>query len=160
MCTNPPASPFLYSRRTFVATVGTMLSLSTLTHLERALADSAPPLSMLQSARQKLDEVDALISSARWNAVRTVLAREPVSRTKEACNTLIGESDSSMRGAIVGLREDALSDIRLLDTAVYSNVFVGEDRQILGTKVDYDVPRIYLKELKDALDELIGIASS
>ena len=159
MQTDPSASPaVLYTRRAFVSSLGTLFALSAATHLERVLADESS-ITTLRSARSELDRVDALIDSARWDAVRTVLAKEPVNRTKQACNELLTRSDSSMKGAIVGLREDALSGIRLLDTAVYSNVFVGEDRQILGTKVDYDVPRVYLKELKAALDELIEVAS-
>lgn len=79
---------------------------------------------------------------------------------REACNALLDVKGEELRGPVVGLREDLVSAIRLLDTSVYSNVFVGEDREILGTKVDFDVPRIYLADVKEALDALIEIASA
>lgn len=117
-------------------------------------------LQSLQQIRTRVDDIDTLITTAKWDSVRTVLATRPVVGAKDACNQLLQGSSQDLTGPIVGLREDLVSAIRLLDTSVYSNVFVGEDRQILGTKVDYDVPRIYLADVKEALDSLIDIASS
>lgn len=114
----------------------------------------------LQSIRARVDDIDPLIAAAKWDSVRTVLASRPVVGVKDVCNQLLNASSQDAGGAIVGLREDLQSAIRLLDTSVYANVFIGEDRQILGTKVDYDVPKIYLGDVKDALDSLIDIASS
>lgn len=149
------SQPELYTRRAVLAFSGALFGLSVGAHVERAMAS---PLSTLQSARDKLNEVDGLITAAKWDSVRTLLAKDPVNRTKEACNNLVASASNEARGAIVGLREDLMSGIQLLDTSVYSNVFVGEDREILGTKVDYDVPRLYLTDVKEALDGLIEIA--
>lgn len=117
-------------------------------------------LKSLQQIRTRVDDIDSLITGAKWDSVRTVLATRPVVAVKDACNQLLEASSEDLTGPIVGLREDLVSAVRLLDTSVYANVFIGEDRQILGTKVDYDVPRIYLADLKEALDSLIDIASS
>lgn len=114
----------------------------------------------LQSIRARVDDIDPLIAAAKWDSVRTVLASRPVVGVKDVCNQLRDASSQDARGAIIGLREDLQSAIRLLDTSVYANVFIGEDREILGTKVDYDVPKVYLGDVKDALDSLIDIASS
>lgn len=153
--------PYLSTRRTFVSSLGALLAFSASAKLERVLAaDGAAALASLQQMRARVDDIDGLISSARWDAVRTVLATRPVVGAKDACNGLLAGAPQDLAGAIVGLREDLLSAIRLLDTSVYANVFVGEDRQILGTKVDFDVPRTYLGDVKETLDALIEIARS
>lgn len=152
----PPAS-HLQTRRAFISTLGAFLGLSFSAHLERALA---APLQTLRQIRATVDDIDPLIAAAKWDSVRTLLAREPVVGAREACNALLDVKGEELRGPVVGLREDLVSAIRLLDTSVYSNVFVGEDREILGTKVDFDVPRIYLADVKEALDALIEIASA
>lgn len=161
--THPPTatlSTTSYSRRAFSGTLGSLIALSALSQIS-VLAQAEPtvsPLQKLQEARARLDAVDGLINDAKWDSIRTLLSRDPVSSTRQACNDLLVGASLDLRGAVVGLREDAISAIRLLDTSVYANVFVGEDRQILGTKVDYEVPRTYLADLKDALDALIDIA--
>lgn len=40
------------------------------------------------------------------------------------------------------MRQDVLDHVQYLDTFSYNNVFIGEDRQILGTRIDYDTPRM------------------
>lgn len=65
-----------------------------------------------------------------------------------------------MRAAVAGTSEDLQTALKLLDGAVYGNVFIGEDRQILGTKIDYDTPRIYLADAKAALDTLVELGES
>lgn len=162
---SPPCKPTRYTRRVFVSLFGATFGLSAVAHAERAMAAMgdekvSTSLQSLQQIRSRVDDIDALITNAKWDSVRTVLATRPVLGAKDACNQLLGASSQDLTGAIVGLREDLVSAIRLLDTSVYSNVFVGEDRQILGTKVDYDVPRTYLADVKEALDSLIDIASS
>lgn len=112
----------------------------------------------LRAARAELDKMDALIDKARWDTVRTLLAGPVVRGGLQTARAASEAAGPDTRGAWVGLREDALSAAKLLDAAVYSNVFVGEDRRILGTKVDFDTPRSYLAELKDAFDELVGLA--
>lgn len=87
-----------------------------------------------------------------------MLAAAPVVHARAVCDELLRSVSTDVGAVVIGLREDLLSAIRLLDTSVYSNVFVGEDRQVLGTKVDFEVPRIYLGDVKMTLDELIGLA--
>lgn len=36
-------------------------------------------------------------------------------------------------------------------------MFVGEDRQILGTKIDYDTPKEELAKTKEAMDKLLQL---
>lgn len=163
---HPLHLPILVTRRTFVSACGTLFALSSAANMEKVFAatittdKSISPLQVLENARVQVNTIDDLINKARWDSIRTILSKDPVSKTKDACNILIKGSSLETRGVLVGLKEDALSSIQLLDTSVYSNVFVGEDRQILGTKVDYDVPRSYLTDLKNALDALIDMASS
>lgn len=138
--------------------LGAFLGTSFHAHVERALAAPVPSVDTLYAIRARLNDIDPLITNAKWDSVRTVLAQHPVRDAKEVCEKMLKENQEDLRGVIVGLREDMLSAIRLLDTSVYANVFVGEDREILGTKVDYDVPRVYLADLKDAVDALIQVA--
>lgn len=49
------------------------------------------------------------------------------------------DDDSAL---LLGLRQDLLDHVQYLDSFSYNNVFVGEERQILGTKIDFDTPRM------------------
>lgn len=42
----------------------------------------------------------------------------------------------------LGMRQDVLDHLQYLDSFSYNNVFVGEERQILGTKIDFETPRM------------------
>lgn len=158
---SPPST-----RRRFLIVLVTAL-LSPLSHslltpsaLLAAPIPEGDALSTLQLARAACDDIDDLITNGKWDSVRTRLARPPIAQSRDVCGALakkFAATDPDLRAAVVGLREDILSATRLLDTAVYANVFVGEDRQILGTKVDYDTPRVYLAQLKEALDALVEI---
>lgn len=167
----PLPLPILQTRRAFIRSLASFLALSLSARLERGQAKTTTttetprtatksPLQTLQQIRTRVDDIDPLITAAKWDSVRTVLAKQPVVSARDACNALLTGANDDLRGAVAGLREDLESAIRLLDTSVYSNVFVGEDREILGVRVDFDVPRIYLADLKDTLDALIEIAST
>lgn len=88
------------------------------------------------------------------------MATDPVVHAKDFVRDLAAQVDDDRRVPALGMREDLMSALKLLDGAVYSNVFIGEDREILGTKVDFNTPRIYLQDAKSVLDDLIELASS
>lgn len=77
---------------------------------------------------------------------------------KKTSAALAQELPEDLRPVAIGVGEDLLTALKLLDGAVYGNVFIGEDRQILGTRVDYDTPRVYLADAKAALDTLASLA--
>lgn len=160
MSKSSAAHPTHPTRRAFISSLGALCALSFSARLERADAVTISELhDELLRMRGAVDRINGLITGAKWDAVRTVLATAPVVRARDTCNALQGAVSGDEKPVVVALREDLLSGIRLLDTAVYANVFIGEDRQILGTKVDYDVPRLYLADVKEALDALAEIAA-
>lgn len=55
---------------------------------------------------------------------------------------LARQTDDDESALLLGLRQDVLDHVQYLDSFSYNNVFVGEERQILGTKVDFDTPRM------------------
>lgn len=55
---------------------------------------------------------------------------------------LARQSDEDDSALLLGLRQDVLDHVQYLDSFSYNNVFVGEERQILGTKIDFDTPRM------------------
>lgn len=79
---------------------------------------------------------------------------------KRYANELAKDLPQDLQAAVLGTSEELQTALKLLDGAVYGNVFIGEDRQILGTKIDYDTPRIYLADAKTALDTLIELGES
>jgi hypothetical protein len=89
-----------------------------------------------------------------------VIASEPLVYARQNVLQLVSGLDEDLRAPVLALKEDLLSGLKLLDGVVYGNVFVSPDREILGTKIDYDTPRLYLQDSKDALDSMIGIAGS
>lgn len=58
--------------------------------------------------------------------------------------------DEDESAILMGMRQDVLDHVQYLDSFSYNNVFVGEDRQILGTKKDFDTPRMGEKALQKA----------
>ncbi|KAJ1471309.1 hypothetical protein T484DRAFT_3531105 [Baffinella frigidus] len=98
-----------------------------------ALEASAEPFDDVKAARRVLDKMDAMIDAEQWDKIRTLLNNPPLAFTgpgsigaamKAAGATL----PKGMRGAAKGIGEDFLTNTRLLDTFVYSNVFVDEGR--------------------------------
>lgn len=55
---------------------------------------------------------------------------------------LARQSDEDESALLLGLRQDVLDHVQFLDSFSYNNVFVGEERQILGTKIDFATPRL------------------
>lgn len=125
-----------------------------------APAQIADALATLKAARTAIDACDPCIDAAKWDTVRTILATYPVVTTKASVKNLARVLPDDIRGAVLGMNQDLLSALKFLDTAVYSNVFVGEEREILGTKIDFDTPRAYLADAKAVLDELIDLVES
>lgn len=136
--------------------LGAFCALSAAAHMGATELDDAA--NKLRAARKQLDDADALIDTARWDSVRTLLVSPPMRDAQDAVRRGVAGALPDVRGAWVGLREDSLSAAKLLDAAVYTNVFIGEDRKVLGTPVDYDTPRIYLQQLKEAYDELVALS--
>ncbi|CAM9740519.1 unnamed protein product [Discosporangium mesarthrocarpum] len=97
---------------------------------------------LIGEARRQLDPVDDMITGCKWDAIRNVIKTAPLANLKGVILELSRQpSLEEDAGAILGMREDFLGHLQFLDTFAYNNVFIGEDRQILGTKVDFDVPR-------------------
>lgn len=55
---------------------------------------------------------------------------------------LARQSNDDESALLLGLRQDVLDHVQYLDSFSYNNVFVGEERRILGTKIDFDTPRM------------------
>mmetsp|Transcript_1458 Transcript_1458/g.3030 ORF Transcript_1458/g.3030 Transcript_1458/m.3030 type:complete len:214 (+) Transcript_1458:1193-1834(+) len=127
-----------------------------------AYAESTDPIvadcvSAVRRARTRLDDVPALVKAAKWDSVRTLLATKPVVELKPVLKELGRVSDSDTAGILSGLREDLMTSLRLLDTAVYNNVFVDESRVALGVKVDFITPIGYLNDALDAIDSILEL---
>jgi hypothetical protein len=99
-----------------------------------------------QAARKELDKIDKLIDTEQWDKIRTILNSPPLAFTgpgsisstmRDARKTL----PKNMQGAAKGISEEFLTTTRLLDSFVYSNVFIDEGRKVLGTKTDFKTPK-------------------
>lgn len=55
---------------------------------------------------------------------------------------LARQADEDDSPLLLGMRQDVLDHVQYLDSFSYNNVFIGEERQILGTKIDFDTPRM------------------
>jgi hypothetical protein len=118
---------------------------------------TAPIGNTLSAARTALGTLDSKIADARWDGVRTVLAAAPLATVRKTAGAAANGLPEDLRAPFLGAAEDLATALRLLDGVVYGNVFIGEDRQILGTKVDFDTPRIYLADAKEALEFMAEI---
>jgi len=98
-----------------------------------------------------------LVKAARWDAVRTLLATEPLAGVKATLKQAGALLDADSAAALAGLREDFVTSLRLLDTSVYNNVFVDESRVALGVKVDFATPLEYLRDALEALDGILDL---
>lgn len=54
---------------------------------------------------------------------------------------LARQSDEDDSAYLMAMRQEVLDHLQYLDSFSYNNVFVGEERRVLGTKIDYDTPR-------------------
>jgi len=87
-------------------------------------------LSQLETARQQLDQVPPLITSEKWDSIRAILIRPPLSDCWAKTNRpLIGQFAEAVGEAggeeleALEAREELVSHLRYLDMAVYNNVF-------------------------------------
>lgn len=152
---NPSHVPHLTRRSLLTTAISTLAAASLATYApQNALCAPAA----ITAARSALDACDEKITNAKWDGVRTVIASGALVSMKKTIGETAKLLPDDLRGPYVGFGEDLLTALKLLDGAVYGNVFIGEDRQILGTKIDYDTPRVYLQDAKDALDAMIEIA--
>jgi len=110
------------------------------------------PGDAIRGARNRLDDVDALIDGARWDGVRTLLRSEPILDAQDAVKALAASSEEELQYAWYGFREDMIQASKLLDIAVYSNASsdIGDS--------DYEAPKLYLQQLKDAYDALVELS--
>eukprot|EP00903_Cladosiphon_okamuranus_P006297 g6175.t1 len=115
---------------------------------------------LLVDARKQLDPVDKMIDDARWDAIRTIIKTSPLSDVKNALAELARQSDDDESALLLGLRQDVLDHVQYLDSFSYNNVFVGEERQILGTKIDFDTPRMELRQAREAFDIIMEVLPS
>ncbi|KAL7487448.1 hypothetical protein ACHAW6_013028 [Cyclotella cf. meneghiniana] len=129
----------------------------------------------LKEASRMLDDVPDLIKAEKWDSVRAILIRPPLSDlwtsggSKQLLNLYadaIGkELPDGDEMAALELREEAISHLRYLDMAVYNNVFnpIATEGQSGATKElirsYYEDPIMEWKASKAAVDALIGLAS-
>eukprot|EP00752_Nemacystus_decipiens_P008766 g7822.t3 len=112
---------------------------------------------LLSDARKQLDPVDQMIDDARWDSIRTIIKTSPLSDVKNVIAELARQSDDDESALLLGLRQDVLDHVQYLDSFSYNNVFVGEERQILGTKIDFDTPRMELRQAREAFDIIMEV---
>jgi len=108
-------------------------------------------------ARKELSTVDEVINAAKWDRVRTILAKPPVSSLKADMKAISDKLEKEKLGDALDALYDTLDNLGNLDDFVYTNVFVGEDRQILGLKLDYASPTRYWKAALETLDAFIAL---
>eukprot|EP00545_Synedropsis_sp_CCMP1620_P010031 CAMPEP_0119013788 /NCGR_PEP_ID=MMETSP1176-20130426/8977_1 /TAXON_ID=265551 /ORGANISM="Synedropsis recta cf, Strain CCMP1620" /LENGTH=202 /DNA_ID=CAMNT_0006966907 /DNA_START=41 /DNA_END=649 /DNA_ORIENTATION=- len=130
-------------------------------------------LTRVKDSRTQLEEIPKLIESEKWDAVRAILAKPPLSDcwSKSARPLLpkyaeaIGEADGDELAALEA-KEDAISHLRYLDMAVYNNVFnpIKTEGTNGATKAlvqsYYEDPTNEYKASKKAFDEMIELAGN
>ncbi|CAM9744762.1 unnamed protein product [Scytosiphon promiscuus] len=112
---------------------------------------------LLGQAKNQLDPVDKLIEDAKWDAIRNIIKTSPLADIKNVIAELARQTDDDESALLLGLRQDVLDHVQYLDSFSYNNVFVGEERRILGTKVDFDTPRMELRQAREAFDIIIEV---
>lgn len=116
-----------------------------------AVEKRAFPGDAIRCGRNRLDDVDALIDAASWDRVRTVLRSGPILDAQDAVKALAASSSEELQFAWYGFREEMIGASKRLDFAVYSNGYSGDS-------VDYETPKLYLQQLKDAYDGLVELS--
>lgn len=128
-------------------------------------------LEQVKSARAQLEGVPKLIETEKWDGVRSILSKPPLSDcwTKSASPLLpryadaIGQADGDELAALEG-KEDAISHLRYLDMAAYNNIFnpIATEGTSGATKAlvssYYDDPTNEWKASMKAMDEIIELA--
>lgn len=176
-----PDHPLLL-RRSFVAkSIAATLGIAIGSGFGPGLAIAAdggkldPLLSQIKEARDQLEGVPDLIKDEKWDGVRAILVKPPLSNmwTSGGQNKLLNnyadaigeETPDGDEIAALELREDAISHLRYLDMAVYNNIFnpIGTEGTNGATKElvrsYYEDPTNEWKASKAAIDGLIGLAT-
>jgi hypothetical protein len=170
---------FASSRRTFLTTATTAASASAsawFVVLRPATAATATVplselLSLVKEARLQLDGVPALIETEKWDSVRAILIRPPLSdcwaKTARPLLTQYAQAIENAHGdelAALEAKEEVISHLRYLDMAVYNNNFnpiksegtSGATKELVRSY--YEDPTNEWKASVQALDELIQLA--
>lgn len=126
---------------------------------------------LVRQARSQLSTIPGLIEEAKWDSVRGVLVKPPISDCWSKSSKLllnlasaIGEElpDGDELAALEA-REDAASHLRYLDMAVYNNNFnpiategeTGATKELIRSY--YEDPKNELDASIKALDELVNM---
>ncbi len=181
----PSSSSSSHQRRTFLkrfissSSAGAAAALHFSVHEAKAATntngnDINTILSQLKEARSQLDPIENLIKEEKWDSVRAILIKPPLSdcwaKTSRPLLKLYAEAmDEIPNGdelAVLELREEALDHLRFLDMAVYNNVFnpiktegeTGATKELIRSY--YEDPVKEFKACVRILDDLIALASS
>ena len=155
------APPVLLPRREMM--VGTALAAmlsprAALSDEGKVPTDLPGLLQILKESQAMLDEVPELLKAEKWDAVRALLIKPPLSDLWEKragrpvlknLATAIGDADGDELAALEA-REDVISHLRFLDMAVYNNVFnpIGSEGTTGATK---ELVRSYYEDPKNEL---------
>lgn len=100
-----------------------------------------------------------MITEGSWDAVRNVVKTLPLANSKNLITAYIEASGEKYEDLVVP-RQDLVQSLQLLDMNVYNNVFIGEQngqgKKGAGVKIDRATPMGYLRDSKNALDEIIA----
>ena len=125
---------------------------------------------LVRQAQQQLDDVPKLIDQGKWDSVRAILIKPPISDIwgKNAKPLLkkyaeaVGNADGDEL-AVLEAREEAQAHLQYLDMAVYNNVFspAAGDAKATATpaliKQYYEMPMQEFRASKAALDALVEL---
>lgn len=132
-------------------------------------------LGQIKEATEQLESIPELIKTEKWDAVRVILAKPPLSTMwtsrgqddllKSYAGAIGDELPDGDEIAALEFREEAISHLRYLDMAVYNNVFnpiategkSGATKELVRSY--YEDPTNEWNASKSAMDGLIGLAS-
>jgi hypothetical protein len=172
---------YKYSRRSFVTDnsiavtvfgIAAVVRPSTVIATDGNLRDL---LGQIKEGREQLESVPELIKAEKWDAIRAVLAKPPLSTmwTSKGQKGLLNDYAAAIANelpngdeiAALELREDIVSHLRYLDMAVYNNVFnpiategaTGASKELVRSF--YEDPINEWKASKSAIDDVIALSS-
>lgn len=168
------------SRRSFLAgnIAATMFGIPAVVRPSTVIATDgnlSDLLDQIKEGRDQLDSVPELIKAEKWDAIRAILAKPPLSTmwTSKGQKGLLNDyaaaiADELPNGdeiAALELREDIVSHLRYLDMAVYNNVFNpiateganGASKELVRSF--YEDPINEWKASKSAINDVIALAS-
>ena len=132
-------------------------------------------LGQIKEGREQLESVPELIKAEKWDAIRAVLAKPPLSTmwTSKGQKGLLNDYAAAIANelpngdeiAALELREDIVSHLRYLDMAVYNNVFnpiategaTGASKELVRSF--YEDPINEWNASKSAIDDVIALSS-